>query len=141
MSVNKRKVGPLLAARDGGWRCRYCSEDLNYTWQPDHVIPRSTGGPDAIWNLVLSCKPCNDRKRVQHPRDFIFSLYPDDSEYAEDIWQDLYDEMWIGSGGAVPADTNLLPERIELLRKAMAGTLTEAITPWAYPNFKNWRRR
>ena len=124
MSVNKRRVGPLLAARDGGWRCYYCNTTLGwFYWQPDHVIPRSKGGPDAIWNLVLSCKPCNDRKRNHHPRDFLLSLYPDDLDHAENLWQDLFDEMWVGSGGAIPEGSHMLPERAWVLRKAAEGTL------------------
>lgn len=66
-----------IAARDGGWRCHYCSGALFSTKDPmpywpsegrtiptiDHKLPRSRGGTDALDNLVLACNKCNARKR------------------------------------------------------------------------------
>lgn len=60
-------VAALSGYQDG--RCAYCDQAMA---QPvvEHVLPwklltRPWDGPDvdAIWNLVLSCKPCNDAKR------------------------------------------------------------------------------
>lgn len=60
----------VLAERDGGWWCHYCDTALSVDleaeeWQAataDHVIPRAHGGPDALGNLVLSCRRCNRQR-------------------------------------------------------------------------------
>lgn len=31
----------------------------------DHVVPRSLGGPDSMWNLVVMCNVCNHAKSSQ----------------------------------------------------------------------------
>ena len=59
--------------RDAGV-CRYCKKKLlpykyenksskrSEVFSIDHVIPRSKGGPDFVWNLVVCCKSCNSKK-------------------------------------------------------------------------------
>lgn len=50
-----------------GWVCQLCGEDVNRnarTWDDwaaslDHIIPRSTGGPDTWENLRLAHRWCN----------------------------------------------------------------------------------
>ena len=43
--------------------CFYCGGFLTVEWSTlDHVKPRSEGGPDEEWNLLLSCRRCNRRK-------------------------------------------------------------------------------
>jgi hypothetical protein len=46
-------------------RCEYCHADER--WQfirftTDHVLPQSAGGSDAIDNLALACRNCNERR-------------------------------------------------------------------------------
>lgn len=53
----------ILAERDGN-HCHWCGhpfgpEDLRTL---DHVVPRSQRGRNALWNLVLACKPCNEQR-------------------------------------------------------------------------------
>ncbi|MEV4096715.1 HNH endonuclease [Streptosporangium saharense] len=66
-------VAALSGYQDG--RCAYCDQAMA---QPvvEHVLPwklltRRWNGPDvdAIWNLVLSCRPCNDAKRDRAPHE------------------------------------------------------------------------
>jgi 5-methylcytosine-specific restriction endonuclease McrA len=50
--------------------CQYCSRkgkgaELNL----DHVIPKSRGGAMSWKNIVLSCVPCNDKKRDRSPAE------------------------------------------------------------------------
>ena len=41
------------------WRlCQYCEAEAN---QVDRVIPRHSGGADAVSNLVAWCRACNRR--------------------------------------------------------------------------------
>jgi 5-methylcytosine-specific restriction endonuclease McrA len=50
--------------------CQYCGkkcrkEDLNL----EHIVPKSRGGGMTWKNIVLSCIPCNDRKRDRTPAE------------------------------------------------------------------------
>lgn len=71
----KRGVGnqPTIAYRRRLTRpgtrqvCFYCGTDTtgNHHW--DHWIPLAKGGPEAPWNLVVSCPTCNHRKHDKLP--------------------------------------------------------------------------
>jgi 5-methylcytosine-specific restriction endonuclease McrA len=50
--------------------CQYCGrqkskKDLNI----DHVFPQSRGGKNSWKNLVVSCIPCNNRKKDKTPKE------------------------------------------------------------------------
>lgn len=56
--------------RDGGV-CRFCGKDLKFgKMSLDHYFPRCAGGPDEVFNLVCSCKPCNVQKKSFVPEDW-----------------------------------------------------------------------
>lgn len=56
--------------RDKGL-CRFCGKALKFgKMSLDHYYPRSLGGPDAVFNLVCSCKNCNDKKESRIPKDW-----------------------------------------------------------------------
>lgn len=40
-------------------RCGYCGDELNSDFEIDHVIPKSRGGIDLLYNLLPSCRRCN----------------------------------------------------------------------------------
>jgi len=53
----------VIAAAQG--RCAYClspEQLMGVTFEIDHVIPRSAGGPTQLDNLCLSCPTCNRHK-------------------------------------------------------------------------------
>lgn len=88
-----------VAARDG-WNCHYCAsllvprgrerticdvsiEDdevvftvpIGWAWPTiDHKQPRSRGGSDDLFNLVLACNPCNARKGTRPYETFVAAL-------------------------------------------------------------------
>lgn len=47
--------------------CHYCGKDCTGDFHWDHFIPISKGGPDAPWNLVVSCPTCNLSKSDKLP--------------------------------------------------------------------------
>jgi len=52
---------PFVAAR-AGFRCEYChAPELihNFTFEVEHIYPRSAGGSSTDDNLALSCTACN----------------------------------------------------------------------------------
>ncbi|GHK02728.1 hypothetical protein SY2F82_45250 [Streptomyces sp. Y2F8-2] len=59
------------------WRsaCAYCGA-TGVPLNIDHVRPRSRGGSDRIWNLVLACVPCNKAKG-NLPVDVFLAHRPD----------------------------------------------------------------
>jgi CRISPR-associated endonuclease Csn1 len=59
----------LAAAQ--GCACIYCGTGSGMTdldsFEVEHIVPRSQGGPDAMLNYVLSCRSCNERKGERTP--------------------------------------------------------------------------
>ena len=47
--------------------CFYCGRECGDGFHWDHHIPISKGGPEASWNLVVSCPSCNLRKGGRLP--------------------------------------------------------------------------
>jgi len=47
--------------------CFYCGKKLQKSIHVDHFIPWSFVKDDKIWNLVLSCAECNERKNSKIP--------------------------------------------------------------------------
>jgi len=50
---------------NAGGRCAYCQsrQDLmGVTFEVDHIVPKSAGGPTSLANLCLSCPTCNRHK-------------------------------------------------------------------------------
>ena len=50
--------------------CRYCGKKAKPS-ELDHVVPRSLGGPNTPWNLVVACHKCNRRKDNQTVTEFL----------------------------------------------------------------------
>ncbi|MEV6985601.1 HNH endonuclease signature motif containing protein [Sphaerisporangium sp. NPDC051017] len=78
----RKSVTGVAAALNGyqDGRCAYCNQvmaqDATTGSVVEHVLPwklktRPWSGPDvdAIWNLVLSCKPCNQAKQDRAPHE------------------------------------------------------------------------
>lgn len=50
--------------------CAYCkATDLRL--EIDHIIPKSSGGTDAVGNLTLCCRNCNEKKGNKRIEDFL----------------------------------------------------------------------
>ena len=52
-----------------GRSCVYCGKG-NVPFEIDHVLPKSRGGSDRVWNLVLSCHDCNQEKGDRTAAEF-----------------------------------------------------------------------
>jgi len=48
--------------------CFYCGTDCTGNFHWDHRIPIAAGGPEAEWNLVIACPPCNLKKGAKVPK-------------------------------------------------------------------------
>lgn len=56
---------------DSGGRCAWCGESLvGQSFEIDHVLPLSQGGPHTAANLVAACADCNRRKGDKLPLRF-----------------------------------------------------------------------
>lgn len=61
-ATNKERTAYLKAirARDGGLPCHWCGASPRKSI--DHIVSRSNGGTNDLWNLVASCADCNARR-------------------------------------------------------------------------------
>ena len=59
----------LAAAQ--GCSCIYCGAGTGMTgldsFEVEHIVPRSQGGPDAMVNYALACRSCNENKGERTP--------------------------------------------------------------------------
>jgi 5-methylcytosine-specific restriction endonuclease McrA len=68
---SQTQVNRYLVGRRDGWECHYCKCRLTYNNATlDHVVPRSLGGSNAIYNLKLACRHCNQAKANKPPHVF-----------------------------------------------------------------------
>lgn len=52
-------------------RCFYCGKRLNMKNATlDHYLPKTAGGPDSVYDLVLCCRSCNRQKGDVVPEDW-----------------------------------------------------------------------
>ena len=52
-------------------KCFYCEEKLKYRQITlDHYLPKSRGGTEVIYNLVLCCEDCNRLKGNKTPSNY-----------------------------------------------------------------------
>jgi 5-methylcytosine-specific restriction endonuclease McrA len=71
--------------------CRYPEEFNSGRFAIDHIVPRVRGGTDALNNLALSCRNCNERKQ-----DITAALDPATEEIVplfnprQDNWDDHF---------------------------------------------------
>ena len=54
----QNKLRSFIFSRSGG-KCVYCGAKAT---EIDHVVPRANGGTNSIYNLVASCRACNQMK-------------------------------------------------------------------------------
>lgn len=59
-----QRLRTAVLQRDG-YVCRWCGGRATTA---DHVQARAHGGQDTQANLVASCAPCNDKRRIQQSR-------------------------------------------------------------------------
>ncbi len=70
MKEYKKIQKGYIYTRDGG-RCCFCNRLLNPSKTTlDHYLPKSSGGTDDYFNLVLCCKKCNKLKGGSIPADY-----------------------------------------------------------------------
>lgn len=66
----KKSIKSYIYERDGR-RCHFCTKRLEFHQASlDHYLPKSKGGTNDIFNLILSCKKCNKLKKSSIPTDF-----------------------------------------------------------------------
>lgn len=56
--------------------CVYCGSETSEPHR-DHVVPRSRGGPDAAFNIVMACQKCNFEKRDKLPSEWLGDKCPE----------------------------------------------------------------
>ncbi len=70
-SKDKARRFRALIERDGDF-CHYCGVVLSdESRSMDHIVPRSRGGTNVLENLVLACKPCNNKKGAKSYAHFV----------------------------------------------------------------------
>ena len=53
-----------------GRKCAYCKA-VDLRLEIDHIIPKSSGGTNAVRNLTICCRSCNEKKGKRTLQDFL----------------------------------------------------------------------
>ena len=76
-----------LFKRDRGL-CAYCGDTIQESCaEAEHIIPNSRGGKYSWMNLVISCRPCNQRKGNRTPEQAGMSLLY--TPYLPSLYEDM----------------------------------------------------
>lgn len=68
MKKMKRNVGESkkkYVAANQQWRCGHCQQQLDATYEIDHVIELQNGGTNDISNLKALCRNCHGKKTMK----------------------------------------------------------------------------
>lgn len=59
-NMPRESILKLIAARDGSFNCAYCGRELSLAEATiEHIVPRSRGGRNNLYNMAIACKECN----------------------------------------------------------------------------------
>jgi len=65
--INKRCVSQskkkFIAAQQS-WRCGHCNQQLDHTYEVDHVLDLQYGGSNQVDNLIALCRNCHGKKTM-----------------------------------------------------------------------------
>ncbi len=101
---SRRRTTPVVRfsretiyARDRG-QCQYCHRpvmrrDVTY----DHILPKSRGGLTLWENIVIACRPCNQKKGNRTPLEAGMALSLSPTRPSMGSWQ-----MLVGHRDALP---------------------------------------
>lgn len=65
--LNKRSVSQAkkkFIASEQSWRCGHCNQQLDYTYEVDHIVDLQYGGSNEASNLVALCRNCHGKKTM-----------------------------------------------------------------------------
>ena len=62
----QQKLRSFIFSRSNN-QCIYCGAKAT---EIDHIVPRANGGTDSTYNLVASCRACNEKKSNQTLKEF-----------------------------------------------------------------------
>lgn len=131
----------LAKVEELGWRCAYCGSPVNekaaqseHKLTPDHVIPRSRGGEDKLWNLVPACLRCNLLKKNLTAHEFVKDR-PVLCKYAVSYSQVLFMSNQNAGQGAEEISTSVnicIGVQSMLARLSAHHRFPEPLAQWAY---------
>lgn len=69
--MNIRNIDKIYIYERDNRRCFYCNKYLKFKQITlDHYLPKSYGGTQDVYNLVVCCKKCNKLKGSFVPKDY-----------------------------------------------------------------------
>jgi hypothetical protein len=69
MKPTKRSVSETkkkYVASSQSWTCNHCKQQLDATYEIDHIIELQNGGTNDITNLVALCRNCHGKKTMMN---------------------------------------------------------------------------
>ena len=66
-NTNKRSVSETkkkYVASNQQWKCGHCHNELDHTFEVDHIVDLQFGGDNSVNNLVALCRNCHGKKTL-----------------------------------------------------------------------------
>lgn len=73
--------------------CFYCGRKLTSTAHVDHFIPWSFIKDDKLWNFVLACPHCNEKKNNRLPSFELVNQIEDRNRYIVSVEDEIHNEV------------------------------------------------
>ena len=67
MNTSKRSVSETkkkYVASSQSWKCGYCNNQLDASFEVDHKIDLQDGGSNHVDNLIACCRNCHGKKTM-----------------------------------------------------------------------------
>lgn len=77
-------ISALKIAQKG--RCFYCDKDIRKYYEIEHLTSVKEGGKNQEYNMVLSCRSCNSKKRTKSMENYAIN----EGENWPEKWEHIY---------------------------------------------------
>ena len=63
-ALTRSETKKKYVASNQQWKCGHCQQQLDHTFEIDHVVDLRYGGDNSVQNLIALCRNCHGKKTL-----------------------------------------------------------------------------